>query len=141
MFRGLHAFLVHQTTNGYQTENDEGTDVQKIVMGRQHRIPQWVCSALYDLVQRDRPIADEEAEMLGLETVAKIMRVRERRFRTLIDPSNVQSSHYGGFVYRRDTDSVNMSSVEIEAEIKNLFGKEFEAIEKLCRFLQRRRGF
>ncbi|KAI0694139.1 hypothetical protein BC835DRAFT_1415524 [Cytidiella melzeri] len=51
--------------------------VQKITLANKYNIPQWLPPAFLELCKRDEPIADAEAETLGLFAVVRIARARE----------------------------------------------------------------
>ena len=58
------------------TFNGRGTD--KVVLGRQHGVKEWLEGGLRELVQREDSFTDEDDEALGWKTVSKLYRIRER---------------------------------------------------------------
>jgi hypothetical protein len=51
--------------------------LEKVVLGNQYRIVNWLPNAYLDLCERTEPLSDEEGEQLGLYDVLRIARARE----------------------------------------------------------------
>ena len=51
--------------------------VDAIVLAKEHDIPSWLGPAYAELVRRQTPLDDDEAERLGARTTAQVGRARE----------------------------------------------------------------
>ncbi|KAI0357732.1 hypothetical protein OH77DRAFT_1398468 [Trametes cingulata] len=51
--------------------------IEAIVLAREYDIPSWLGPAYAELVRRQTPLSDEEADRLGARTVAQVARARE----------------------------------------------------------------
>lgn len=55
--------------------------VDTIVLALRHDVPQWLETAYVLLTMRDEPLSDTEGEKLGVATVVRLARARERFWR------------------------------------------------------------
>jgi hypothetical protein len=75
---------VHQLSDAHSlamekiTSTFNGRGIDKVVLGRQCGMKQWLEDGLRELVQREDGFTDEDDEALGWKTVSKLYRVRER---------------------------------------------------------------
>jgi hypothetical protein len=56
---------------------NEITSINKLVLARQFAVGDWFCSAIADLVIRDKTLTADEAKRLRFETAFRILRFRE----------------------------------------------------------------
>ncbi|KAG9079121.1 hypothetical protein FS749_008811 [Ceratobasidium sp. UAMH 11750] len=80
----------------------------RIQLARTYSIPGWEAAALKELCERDEPITEGEANMIGLEEVVRVARIREHR------TSNVQA--------RKVEDQHRPETGDLRAETEGWFG-------------------
>jgi hypothetical protein len=52
--------------------------IDKVVMARKYGVQKWLEEGLQELLRRESPPTDEEDELLGWKTIAKLYRIRDR---------------------------------------------------------------
>ncbi|KAI0763125.1 hypothetical protein BD413DRAFT_643822 [Trametes elegans] len=86
--------------------------VEWICLSRQYGVGEWLCDALYALMQRSAALTLAEAELLGLNTVVQMGKAREEYIR-----SSGSSKYYSGFTDPR-------------ARVRQLFADELQDCSK-----------
>ncbi|VDB95553.1 unnamed protein product [Peniophora sp. CBMAI 1063] len=75
---GLRDKAVQQSDTQVQLK----TPIEKILLARQYDVGKWLNEAYIALSSREEPLSVQEVEKVGWETTAKLMMVREKRWRT-----------------------------------------------------------
>lgn len=58
--------------------------IEKVLLARQNRIPEWLLAAYQELVNRELVISLEEAEQLGWDVAIRIFHMRDQAMATLL---------------------------------------------------------
>jgi hypothetical protein len=61
-----------------------GIGIEQVVMARKYGVKQWLRNGLRQLTERDQFLSDADEEILGWNTVFKLCRLREQRFKDVI---------------------------------------------------------
>lgn len=71
-FSRVRKFLI-----GRMTPILESQPVNRLVLGIQYHVDQWVKSGIDELIKRDKPLDMREGDWIGVDTTAKIGAIRE----------------------------------------------------------------
>jgi len=67
------------------TDRMEMTTFVKIECGRTYEVKKWLLDGYVELVKRGKAITDEEAQLLGWSTTARLLRLREQFLRLAVN--------------------------------------------------------
>ncbi|GLB40856.1 hypothetical protein LshimejAT787_0900710 [Lyophyllum shimeji] len=94
---------------------DTGIDpVDKVVLAKEYKVPDWLLAGYHELVKRSTPITPLEAARLGLETTVYLFHVRE-------DVCSSEFAYYSGYKRREDQNFME--------QVKKAFKKELKEVE------------
>ncbi|KAF8066541.1 hypothetical protein FPV67DRAFT_1195147 [Lyophyllum atratum] len=88
--------------------------VDKVVLAKEYKVPDWLLAGYHELVKRSAPIAPAEAVRLGLETTVLLFHVRE-------DICSSEFAYYSGYKRREDQNFME--------QVKKVFKKELKEVE------------
>lgn len=93
---------------------DTGIDpVDKVVLAKEYKVPDWLLAGYHELVKRNTPITPAEAARLGLETTVYLFHVRE-------DVCATEFAYYSGYKRREDQNFMEHVKKAFKKELKEL---------------------
>jgi len=101
------------------TKTNGNNAVEKVLLGKEFRVPEWLMAGYNDLVDRPETISAEETTRLGLETTVRLLRLRD---------SQGRRQEYCSRCGWRDPRYSNPRSVDRDSAVLFEFAPELRAV-------------
>jgi len=117
--------------------------VMKVGLAKQFKIPEWLFAGYERLIKRKEAISIVEAELLGLTTVVRLFRIREksvaRRHPIPILPSTSPKQRLAGFGYlgaiipEMEAEEFDRTDCRCTEAIRREFAEELKEVEEVAK--------